>query len=59
MTKVCPFPQNKLFESQTIELGGEPLIQYQTCFMQACFEGEGSEIFFNDEGLPLSPKQAL
>ncbi|QDS91945.1 hypothetical protein FF011L_06810 [Roseimaritima multifibrata] len=41
-----PSPQKQAFESYLIELAGEPLIQYQTCFERACFEGEGSQTFF-------------
>ncbi|QDS92569.1 hypothetical protein FF011L_13160 [Roseimaritima multifibrata] len=39
-----PSPPKQAFGSQSIELAGEPLIQYRTCFKQACFEGEGSQI---------------
>ncbi|QDS94563.1 hypothetical protein FF011L_33420 [Roseimaritima multifibrata] len=41
----APLPK-KAFESYLIELADEPLIQYQTCFKRACFEGEGSRSFF-------------
>ncbi|QDS93413.1 hypothetical protein FF011L_21830 [Roseimaritima multifibrata] len=41
-----PSPQKQAFESTLIELAGEPLIQYQTCFKRTCFEGEGSQTFF-------------
>ncbi|QDS93198.1 hypothetical protein FF011L_19590 [Roseimaritima multifibrata] len=41
-----PSPPKQAFESYLIELAGEPLIQYQTCFKRACFEGEGSQTYF-------------
>ncbi|QDS93412.1 hypothetical protein FF011L_21820 [Roseimaritima multifibrata] len=41
-----PSPQKQAFESTLIELAGEPLIRYQTCFKRTCFEGEGSQTFF-------------
>ncbi|QDS92520.1 hypothetical protein FF011L_12670 [Roseimaritima multifibrata] len=44
---VGPSPPKQAFESYLIELAGEPLIQYQTCFKRACFEGEGSQTFLH------------
>ncbi|QDS93309.1 hypothetical protein FF011L_20720 [Roseimaritima multifibrata] len=41
-----PSPPKQAFGSYLIELAGEPLIQYQTCFKRACFEGEGSQPVF-------------
>ncbi|QDS96471.1 hypothetical protein FF011L_52820 [Roseimaritima multifibrata] len=41
-----PSPPKQAFESRSTELAGEQVIQYQTCFKRACFEDEGSQIFF-------------
>ncbi|QDS95324.1 hypothetical protein FF011L_41180 [Roseimaritima multifibrata] len=49
-----PSPPKQAFESYLIALAGEPLIQYQTCFKRACFEGEGSQTFFTCKSHRLS-----